>query len=58
MEGTRALTDGAGRPTLGLVQLARVRITCPACLQPVEAMASDGRVRGYCTVAGQYVDFR
>jgi len=41
----------------GLVQLERVQVICPACGQQVEAVASDGQVKGYCTVAKQYVDF-
>jgi len=41
----------------GLVQLERVQVICPACGQQVEAVATDGRVKGYCTVAKQYVDF-
>ena len=30
---------------------------CPACSQQVEAVVRDGRVKGYCAVARQYVDF-
>jgi len=41
----------------GLVQLERVQVICPACGQQVEAVATDGRVKGYCAVAKQYVDF-
>jgi len=41
----------------GLVQLERVQVICPACEQQVEAVASDGQVKGYCAVAKQYVDF-
>ena len=33
------------------------KIICPACGQQVEAMVRDGRVKGYCAVARQYVDF-
>ena len=41
----------------GLAQLERVQVICPACGQQVEAVASDGQIRGYCAVAKQYVDF-
>jgi len=41
----------------GLVQLKRVQVMCPACGQQVEAIARDGRVKGYCAVAKQSVDF-
>ena len=41
----------------GVVKLERVRVICPACGQQVEAVATDGRVKGYCTVAKQSVDF-
>ena len=41
----------------GVVKLERVQVICPACGQQVEAIATDGRVKGYCTVAKQYVDF-
>ena len=37
--------------------MERVQVICPACGQQVEAVASDGRVKGYCTVAKRYVDF-
>ena len=40
-----------------VVKLERVRVICPACGQQVEAVASDGRVKGYCAVAKQSVDF-
>ena len=39
------------------LKLERVRVVCPACRQEVEAVASDGRVKGYCTIAKQFVDF-
>ena len=32
------------------------KIICPACGKQVEAMVRDGRVKGYCAVARQYVD--
>jgi len=41
----------------GVLQLERVQVICPACGQQVEAIATDGRVKGYCTVAEQYVEF-
>ena len=41
----------------GLVELERVRVRCLGCGQQVEAVASDGRVKGYCAVAKQYVNF-
>jgi len=41
----------------GVVKLERVLVTCPACGQQVEAVASDGKVKGYCAVARQHVDF-
>ena len=40
-----------------VVKLERVQVICPACGQQVEAVASDGRVKGYCAIAKQYVDF-
>ena len=40
-----------------MVKLERVRVICPACGQQVEAVASDGRVKGYCAIAKQSVDF-
>jgi len=41
----------------GVLQLERVQVICPACGQQVAAIATDGRVKGYCTVAEQYVEF-
>jgi len=41
----------------GLLKLERVRGICPACGQQVEAVASDGRIKGYCAIAKQFVDF-
>ena len=41
----------------GVVKLEWVQVICPACGQQVEALAHDGRVKGYCTVAKQDVDF-
>lgn len=40
-----------------VLKLERVRVVCPACRQEVEAVDSDGRVKGYCTIAKQFVDF-
>lgn len=45
------------RGEIGLIKLERVQVACPACGQQVEAVASNGRVKGYCAVARQYVDF-
>ena len=41
----------------GVVKLERTPVICPACGQQLEAVAIDGRVKGYCAVAKQYVDF-
>ena len=41
----------------GVLKLERVQVICPACGQQVEAAAADGRVKGYCAVARQHVDF-
>jgi len=41
----------------GALKLERVQVICPGCGQQVEAIATDGQVKGYCTVARQYVDF-
>jgi len=41
----------------GVVELKRCQVNCPACGQQVEAVATDSRVKGYCAVAKQYVDF-
>ncbi|GAI72277.1 unnamed protein product [marine sediment metagenome] len=41
----------------GVVKLERIQIVCPACGQQVQAVATDGRVKGYCAVARQSVDF-
>jgi endogenous inhibitor of DNA gyrase (YacG/DUF329 family) len=34
-----------------------LKVICPACGQQVEAVVRDSRVKGYCTIAKQYVDF-
>ena len=41
----------------GVLKLERVQVICPVCGQQVEAVAADGRVKGYCAVAKQHVDF-
>jgi len=41
----------------GVLKLEQVQIICPACGQQVEAVATDGRVKGHCAVAKQYMDF-
>ena len=41
----------------GVLKLERVQVICPACGQQVEAVAKDGRVKGYCAAARQSVDF-
>ena len=47
---------GEGRG-MEVVKLERVQVICPACGQQVEAVASYGRVKGYCAIAKQPVDF-
>ncbi len=39
------------------VKLDVLKVICPACGQQVEAIARDGRVKGFCAIAKQYVDF-
>jgi len=41
----------------GVLKLERVQVICPACGEQVEAVARNGRVKGYCAVAKQTVDF-
>ena len=41
----------------GVLKLERVQVICPACGQQGEAVATDGRVKGYCAVTKQHVDF-
>jgi len=41
----------------GVVKREQIQIECPACGQMVEAVVWDGRVKGYCAVAKQYVNF-
>jgi len=45
------------RGAIGVLKLERVQVACPACGEQVEAVATDGRVRGYCAIAKQSVDF-
>ena len=40
-----------------MIRREQVSVICPACRQKVEAIASDGRVKGYCAVTRQYVEF-
>lgn len=40
----------------GVVKLERVEVVCPACGQQVQAVATDGWVKGYCAVVKQHVD--
>ncbi len=42
---------------MNLENQERHKIICPACGQQVEAVAWDGRVKGYCAIAKQCVDF-
>ena len=42
---------------MDLVKQDLLKVICPACGQQVEAVARDGRVKGYCTIANKYVDF-
>jgi len=46
------------RSETGVIRPERVQVICPACGQQVEAVAWDGRVKGYCAVANRFVDFR
>jgi len=45
------------RGGVGVMKRERVQVICSGCGQQVEAVASDGRVKGYCAVARQVVDF-
>ena len=42
---------------MDLVKLDLLKVICPACGQQVEAVVRDGRVKGYCAIAKQSVDF-
>jgi endogenous inhibitor of DNA gyrase (YacG/DUF329 family) len=39
------------------VKPERVQVVCPACGHRVEAVVSDGRVKGYCAITKQTVNF-
>jgi len=54
---SREIFLGRGSQGGPVVNVKRVRVICPACGQEVEAIVRDGRVKGYCAVAGKYVDF-
>ena len=41
----------------GVLKLERIQVICPACGQRVEAVTTDGRVKGHCAVAKKYMDF-
>ena len=45
------------RGGMEVMKLERVKVICPACGQQVEAVTSGGRVKGYCAIAKQSVDF-
>ncbi len=53
----RLVEVGPGVISQGVMKLEQVKVICPACGQQIEAVANDGRVKGYCAVAKQYVDF-
>ena len=40
-----------------LATIELLKVICPACSQQVKAVVRDGRVKGYCAIAKQYVDF-
>jgi endogenous inhibitor of DNA gyrase (YacG/DUF329 family) len=42
---------------MSLATMELLKVICPACGQQVEAVPRDGRVKGYCAIAKQYVDF-
>jgi hypothetical protein len=42
----------------GVVKLERVGVICPACGKLIEAVARSGKVKGYCAVSRQLVDFQ
>ena len=42
---------------MSLAKHELLEIICPACGQQAEAVVRDGRVKGYCAIAKQYVDF-
>jgi hypothetical protein len=45
------------RGEIEVVRIEHIQVICPGCGQRVEAVARDGRVKGYCAVAKQSVDF-
>ena len=53
----RVRVDKEIRGGVGVLKPERVQVSCPACGQQIEAVARDGRVKGYCAVAKQDVDF-
>ena len=53
----RLVRVGPGVISQGVMKLERVRVICPACGQQIEAVARDGKVKGYCAVAKQFMDF-
>jgi hypothetical protein len=42
---------------MSLAKHELLRVICPACSQQVEAIVRDGRVKGYCAIVNQSVDF-
>ncbi len=42
---------------MSLAKHELLMVICPACGKQVKAAVRDGRVKGYCTIAKQYVDF-
>ena len=42
---------------MNLATMELLKVICPACSQQVKAVVRDGRVKGYCAIAKQYVDF-
>ena len=45
------------RQGVEVVRRQRVRVVCPACGEQIEAVANNGRVKGYCAVGKRFVDF-
>ena len=43
--------------TTGMINVEHVTVVCPACGHQVQAVATEGRVKGYCAIARQYVNF-
>ena len=42
---------------MSLAKHELLMVICPACGKQVKAAVRDGRVKGYCATAKQYVDF-